>query len=387
MIDPGLLQYAQTDVQRRTVQACIDGGSYANAADILKRHRNKVIECVGRVRRQAAEAGYSEEKPRSHPVPPGYIEKGRSTLYDAEGNVVLEWQKTGKGSNEETYQTIIDAVQAEITPLKRSVCPSRKGIDRDRLTGYLIGDAHFGMYSWGDETGEDFDCDIALKDMMGAADRLIAATPVTETCIVAELGDFFHIDDSKNATPMNGNPLDVDSRFQRVLEVGIKAMRYFIDAAARKHQKVIVRVVKGNHDPHSHLVLTYALDALYSKDPRVEIEKTPKPVFYYQFGKNLIGITHGHAPKPEKLPGVMAVDASDKWGACDYRYIWHGHIHNKRVFEDMGVLVESFRTLAGKDAWHTEQGYRSGREMQAIVLDKDYGEVERHTASINLVRS
>jgi len=49
-------------------------------------------------------------------------------------------------------------------------------------------------------------------------------------------------------------------------------------------------------------------------------------------------------------------------------------------------VVESFRTLAAKDAWQAAQGYRSGRDMYAIVLDAEHGEVERHRCDIRQVR-
>jgi len=138
---------------------------------------------------------------------------------------------------------------------------------------------------------------------------------------------------------------------------------------------------------HAAITLDEALIGYYYKEPRVIIEDSPKTFYTYRFGSNLIGITHGHAPRPDKLAGVMAVDCQKEWAECEFKYIWHGHIHNKRVFEDLGVLVESFRTTSVNDAWHTEQGYRSGKEMQAIILDKDYGEVERHTAGLKLVRA
>ena len=53
----------------------------------------------------------------------------------------------------------------------------------------------------------------------------------------------------------------------------------------------------------------------------------------------------------------------------------------------MNVIFESFRTLAPGDAWPIDSGYRAGREIQAIILHKDYGEVERHTAGIRRVRN
>jgi hypothetical protein len=52
-----------------------------------------------------------------------------------------------------------------------------------------------------------------------------------------------------------------------------------------------------------------------------------------------------------------------------------------------GVIWESFRTLAGKDAWTASKGYRSGRDMYAIVHAKDYGEVERHRVDISMLKN
>ena len=147
-----------------------------------------------------------------------------------------------------------------------------------------------------------------------------------------------------------------------------------------------VRNVAGNHDPTAVLTLTEALRGYYHENDRVIIEDSLKALFTHRFGSNLIGITHGHQPKPEKLAGCLAVDAGKDWGECEHKFIWHGHIHHKRVIEDLTCIVESFRTLAGKDKWHADSGYRSGREMQAIILHRDWGEIERHTAGIGMIR-
>jgi hypothetical protein len=41
--------------------------------------------------------------------------------------------------------------------------------------------------------------------------------------------------------------------------------------------------------------------------------------------------------------------------------------------------------LAAKDAWHSEKGYRSKRDMKAIVLHREYGEVARHTFNPDMI--
>ena len=317
----------------------------------------------------------------------GYNVKGTSTLYDSEGEIKATWVKTNvdQARQEEIVRETIAALAEAIKPIKPTASP--KDSTDDLCVNYIIGDAHIGLYSWAPETGSDFDIKIACQDLTAAADRLVASTPASKEAMIVQLGDFYHIDDSRNITPRGGNQLDVDSRFPKVIRAGIDTLRHMIDRALRKHALVRVRNVAGNHDPHAAIALTEALRGYYINEPRVVIEDSPRAFWHFRFGSNLIGITHGHFGKPERYPGILAVDAQKDWGECEFRYVWHGHIHTRRAFEDMGVITESFRTLAARDAWHTEMGYRSGREMQAIVLHKDFGEIERHTAGLRRVRT
>ena len=346
------------------------------AARELKIDRQSVRQRIS----AAKNYGYTDENQEF------YI-KSKSTLYDAEGNLRLQWLKEDldRERQEEIAKQTIAGLISEIEPVAPKPPPAITM--SDVAVAYCIGDAHLGLYSWGAETGENFDLSVAKRDLMSGADRLVASVPAAEEAIVVQLGDFYHMDDTKNVTPLSGNNLDVDTRFAKVIRVGIHLMRYVIDKALEKHKLVRVRNVAGNHDPTASITLTEALKGYYENEPRVEIADSPKSFFIYRFGANLVGITHGHTGRPERLPGLLAVDAQKDWGECDFRFVWHGHIHSKRVFEDMGVIVESFRTLAGKDAWHAEQGYRPGREMQAIVLHKRFGEIERHTAGLKWIRS
>jgi transposase-like protein len=311
-----------------------------------------------------------------------------STLYDMEtGDAKLQWVKTAldKERQEQMAREMIAGLVEGIKPAKPT--PAPKTSTAALMVAYLLGDAHIGLYAWADETGEDFDTIIAKRDIVGAADRLISSTPNSDECIIVNLGDFFHMDSQANATPRSNNRLDVDTRFAQVVRVGIKIMRYMIDSALKKHRVVRVRNVAGNHDPHAGgIFIAEILHGYYANEPRVIIESSPKPFWTFRFGNNLIGITHGHGGKPDNFAGSLAVEAHADWSHCEYRYVWHGHFHTKRVIEKMGVIVECFRTLAARDAWHAENGYLAGREMQAITLHKDFGEIERHTASLKQIR-
>jgi len=59
------------------------------------------------------------------------------------------------------------------------------------------------------------------------------------------------------------------------------------------------------------------------------------------------------------------------------------HIHHDTKTEFSGCSVESFRTLAAKDNYAHSGGYRAGQDSKALVIHKEYGEIERHTVNID----
>jgi hypothetical protein len=82
----------------------------------------------------------------------------------------------------------------------------------------------------------------------------------------------------------------------------------------------------------------------------------------------------------------MAADRPQDWGLTTERHWYCGHIHHKdHDKEHPGVTIETFRTLAPKDAWHAGQGYRSGRDMHCIVHHREFGELERHRCGIAMI--
>lgn len=383
MVDQTLFDIA-TPVQRRYLEAIEEHRSLRAAARALGMKGPSALgHAMARLRAAAARKGYDPKTNLTHILPPGQILKGASTLYDKEGNLVLQWVKSKEDSERihEIVRTISEGFLENIKGKSKNARIKHAKQDNVLLSAYCIGDAHLGMYSWGDETGADFDLNIAEQQLMAAIDRMVAVAPNSKECLIAQLGDFLHMDDTTNATPMNSNRLDADTRFLKVLRAAVKILKYIIETALSKHEVVRVRNVAGNHDPHSSIALTLALAAYYDGNPRVIIEDSPSPFWYMTFGDNLIGLAHGHAPKPEKLAQVLAVEAAKDWH-LPFKYVWHGHIHHKRVVEEMHVLIESFRTLAARDAWHTSEGYSAGREMQCIVLHKQYGEIERYTANL-----
>lgn len=372
--------------QKEILEAIEKHGSNRKAAKALNIASSTVDRAVESVKRKAAMQGVAPEADMTHEVPDPLVLKGTSTLYGPDGAIKLQWVKTqlDRGMAREAIEQFVAWLVQDAKGLSPIVKPP-KFSDEDLLCVYPMGDPHFGMYAWAQETGDDFDIEIAERLTIGAIDRLVASAPPAHTCIIPELGDFFHADNKESKTPQSGHALDTDTRWAKVMQVGLRAMIHVIKRCLEKHQQVIVRIVAGNHDPHSSFALALALDAYFHNETRVKVDLHAAPFWYYRFGKCLIGVTHGDTIKPLQLPGIMAYDKAEDWGKTEHRYWYTGHVHHEAVKEYPGCIHETFRTLAARDAWHSGKGYRAGRDMRCLVLHREYGEIERHRCDIAMI--
>lgn len=384
-----LLEYGlPTERQRMRILDVMTHGSATAAARVNGDRKGNYEQAIAQVKEKAARQGWSPVHGMTHSVPAPYLVKGVSTMYNAEGEQRAQWVKS---------QLKVEDKLEQVTKFAEELCAEVKGrakkvkapkIDtKDLLAVYPMGDPHLGMYSWGEETGEDFDTDVAVRDLVTATERLVDTSPACEKAVVLNLGDFFHADNQEGVTARSGHTLDTDTRWSRVMRMGAAAMRACIDHALTKHKTVTVRSCIGNHDDHTSHALSLILDAYYSNEPRVKVDTSPNPFWYYRFGRCLIAATHGHSVKAQELANIMAHDRPQDWGETEFRYWYLGHFHTQRVHEIASVVIEYFRTLAGKDAWTNANGYRSGRDMCSVILHKDYGQVERHRRDILMVRS
>lgn len=381
------LPYCETETQRKQFDILTKHGSVRTAANELNINYRNLFLTIKRVKANAARRGFDPEHDLTHPVGEGQYLKGASTLYDADGSLKMQWVKTSADLEQqktmlmELAETLSGEVKGQYEPGKVP-----KTDNDELLSVYPIGDAHIGMFAWKDEVGNDYDLSIATRQNNQANERLAACAPASDLALIINVGDFFHADGYENRTPKSGYPLDVDTRFPKILRLGVEILKYKIRLALTKHKKVEVRNVQGNHDPVLTIALSMILEAYYSKEPRVTIHTSPNLYWYYRFGKNLIGATHGDKGRLENLGEIMATDAKEDWGQTDFRYWYTGHIHTRKILELRGCMVESFRTLAPADSFNHGQGYRSGRDIQCIVLHKDYGEVERHRVDISMIK-
>lgn len=383
-MDERLREYA-TDRQWEHLCAVEEFGTAVEAGRQLGLNPSVFSRTKSAVLAKAAQHGYAPDYDLINPTPPGYKIKGTSTLIDkTSGEAKLQWIKTtvDAEAQEAAFKAAIEGFKDEITPVK----PIKAPVDTysHLMTVYPVGDHHFGMLAWGEETGgEDYDLKRGEFLLCGAMDHLVETSPPAQQAAILVLGDFMHYDGMMPVTPTHGHLLDADSRFPKMVRAAIKSLRYLVSKALEKHEHVKLIIEIGNHDLSSAIFLMECFFALYENEPRVEVDNSPRNVHAFTFGKNLIGTHHGHKIKLANIPILFANDWPEEWGRTTHRFCHTGHVHHDEVRgkDFTGMFVESHRILAPGDAHSAGSGYRSPQSMKAITYHAEYGEVVRHKAN------
>ena len=128
--------------------------------------------------------------------------------------------------------------------------------------------------------------------------------------------------------------------------------------------------------------LTHTVAAWFRKSERVTVDISPNPQKYYDWGKVLIGYSHGDK-EGKRIDVLMQADVPKLRGKTIFRE-WHlGHLHSEQVREIAGVIIRNMASITSIDSWHTDHGYRSLRKAQAILWDKEKG--KRLTIDVNVM--
>jgi hypothetical protein len=317
---------------------------------------------------------------------PGYFVKGKSTLYDSDGNVKIEWIKTEKEKERlrAALKEAVEAFKADI-PAAKPIKP--KGTwDKDLLNCHILTDYHLGMYAWPDETGNTWNLDLA-EDLvyLWFADAIRRA-PKAETGLLAQLGDFLHYDSMVPITPTGGHIQDTDSRYALVVRTAIRAIRRLVRAMLKKYNKVHILMAEGNHDLSSSVWLRELFAVHYEKESRVIVDQTVEPYYVIEHGDTSLFFHHGHKRKPANVDSVFVGRNRKVYGRTKHSYAHLGHMHHLDSKETNLMVVEQHRTMAARDAYSTRAGFGGARSAACITYHKEFGEVGRISTTYEMIR-
>lgn len=366
------------------------------AVDLFEKYKNKTqVGKILNISRKAVFKRLKSAEKKGYKFPLGQDEeiinserklKGASILYDAKGEVKLEWKKFDQKYDQfkDFCFDFVDKLCYEAKG-KSNVKFNKTKVNQDILYEICAYDLHFGMYANSLETGDsNYDTKIAKNRLLQAIETLASRSNKPHTIRLILGGDQLHIDNSTNKTPNGGNILDADTRYSIVINKLIGACKESVDIIAKYCNNIEIYVVQGNHDPISSLWLSEVLTAYYSNNKNITIcdQKTPRK--YATWGKCLSVYGHGDNISAQKWAGLVAAENPKLWGETNYRYARLGHYHTKKILapivvdEHSGLEVTFLSSLASSDAWHSNMGYiGNNRGMQAFELDKELGQISQ----------
>jgi hypothetical protein len=157
----------------------------------------------------------------------------------------------------------------------------------------------------------------------------------------------------------------------------IQAMSVCVELALSKHQRVIVRILPGNHNLNSYMAVMFALAERFRDNSRVNVQKVPGEFFVHEFGKVLIAAHHGDKAKADRLVHFLADQFAEMWGRTKHRFLWTGHLHHHKSQDIGGCTWEQLRAVTPRDAYAFSNAYTARSELQAITYHRDKGEISR----------
>ena len=385
LIDESLKQFA-TEGQARYIDKINELGGYNKAAREFNVTSGTVSQAIKNVKMKAAMHGFSPEHDMTRVAPEPFIVRGISTYYNAEGKASGQWVKT-RIEDDKIQRLMMETIEAmkEDIPRVSLMNPPPLG-NNNILNCYVITDYHLGMLSWDEETGENWDVEIAKDLVIKWFAQAIAQSPNADHAVFAQLSDFLHFDGMDAVTPASKHLLDVDTRFAKLVRTAIKVLRTIIDMLLAKHQYVHIIMADANHDPVSQIWLREWFSVLYENEPRITVDKSPNPYNAFEFGKTALFFHHGHKRKVDNVSEVFAGQFREMFGRTKHAYAHTGHLHSINIKENNLMIVEQHRTLAPADAYAARGGWLSGRDAKVITYHRDFGEVSRLTINSDMLK-
>lgn len=379
-----LLRFCETESQKDIIGLRSHGLTAKQVAQEVGMTERSVHRACKRVINRAAKHGHSPEHDMVHTVPDGYKVKGTSTLYK-DGEPVIQWVKSDI-DNQRQLELMREAIQAlneEIKPEPKIDKPKVKKSELANL--YVITDYHAGMLAWHEETGADWDLQIAEDTLVKWFAQAIEQSPQADVAVFSQLGDFLHFDSLEAVTPASRHILDADTRFQKLVRTVIRVIRRVVRMLLEKYPKVHIKWCDANHDPASSAWMREFLMALYDKEPRIEVDNSADTYYCFEWGKTALFFHHGHKRKVANVDTVFAAKFREVFGRTEHAYAHMGHYHSIDIKETNLMLVTQHRTLAAPDAYASRGGWMSGREAQVITYHKEYGQVGSQTISYKMI--
>jgi len=363
--------HCATDQQEQKLNAYIKHGTWAGAARELKCDESAVRRSVERLTTRATMCAQGPHFADPNGIPRPLRLKGTSTYKDG------QWIKTDvdRMLYEQMQQEFAETFfRDSYAPLDVNKWEGSTSNDED-IPWFQIGDAHLGMLAYYKEVGQNFDLDIAAREITAAFMHLMDKAPKSKRCVINDLGDFTHYENFKSETEHSGHRLDADGRFPKMISVVSAVVRGFIQAALTKYEFVDYIPNQGNHSRTNDIWMRELIDVAYGHTGRVHALDNQGVFVPYKMGNTFVITHHSDKASGKKLTDVALTDYRDFLKECRHLYLDTGHVHHGFSFKEYALIqVESWNNLAANDKHHHEAGWRSKQAMSCAIRNRKYGQ-------------
>jgi len=313
----------------------------------------------------------------------------------AENNLPTNWTYGWLKSNEASIfvknpEDILrlDQLKNEWLEVIKSKAPTYKPFQYKKIEDpHLLiidpADVHIGKLALSSETGEEYNVDIAIKRVKDGIDILVQKAqgfPIEKVLLVIG-NDILHTDTTIRTTT-KGTPQDTDGMW---FENYKKAHDLYVQIIDTLTSVAPVHVIHcpSNHDVQSGFYLAQSVEAYYNKNKNVTFDVSIAHRKYFQYGKNLLGFSHGDGAKETDMMHLMAHESKELWAKTDYRYwyLHHRHHMSKIQYQDgkdyIGGTIEYLRAVSANDGWHNRNGYVAPQSIYAFLHQKNKGQIAR----------
>lgn len=261
----------------------------------------------------------------------------------------------------------------------KTECRARKTDYSDNVAIIPIADLHFGARASAQETGDEYNLEIAKDTLMESVNFHLNNIMLhnVEKIILPILGDFFNID-TVNSTTTRGTYQEETTSWKKTFREGCALLIRVINLL-QEFAPVKVYVCNGNHDEIKTFQLQCFLEGYY-KDSSVMIDSSDTVRKYYSYGNSLFGFGHGDTKANVDYLGIMSTEVNSDVFACGkYRTMIIGHLHHKTTEEKPGIIIRRVGSLNACNTWHKKKGYESLRSSEGYIVSKANGIVNNST--------
>lgn len=300
-----------------------------------------------------------------------------TTIHSKDGKIVERWDRARPmGAN---LDAAIEYLSHR-TPINSFTARPPIGFDHQTMLEWTLADLHFGMHAWGRESGEDYDIKIARELVLDSGSDIFSRSGKVKRATLVLTGDNIHSDFKSNHTEKSGHPLDVDGRYNKVVETAIDVFLTVIEMTMQYAEEVHVIVMYGNHDGHSSVWLQYLLHFSFRHDARVKVDLSPAKERFNFWGCSGFIYHHGDGTKPERIcSDLMQHIAMNDIQGVRFFHAKQGHLHKEEIKDINGVTFEYIPSPVARDCFASGASYRSKRATVATIFHSEIGECDRYT--------